>query len=128
MDCNYDTELNHNTHVLKMTTVEHYCLNFCSDIDLDFKVTLKWEVRQISGQMPLTSGPCDWPKYNPQMAYYYKKHRGGSMRATILPKSIILTKAHRAIIKQYVHIQTRGKYCNKNIPNPQYFPLLTSGG
>ena len=28
--------------------------------------------------------------------YQYKKHRGGSMRATILPKAIILTKARRA--------------------------------
>ena len=82
------------------------------------------------------------------------------MRATILPKAIILTKAHRAavsilakgcivarvlplryflfllpnyihictIIMQYVYILTRGKYCNRNTPNPQYFPLLTSGG
>ena len=70
------------------------------------------------------------------------------MRATILPKAIILTKAHRdavsimakgcsvarfllpnicAIIMQYFHILTRGKYCNRNTPNPQYFPLLTSG-
>ena len=28
----------------------------------------------------------------------YKKHRGGSMRATILPLAIILTKAHRATV------------------------------
>ena len=27
-----------------------------------------------------------------------------------------------------VHILTRGKYCNRNSPNSQYFPLLTSGG
>ena len=26
------------------------------------------------------------------------KHRGGSMRATILPQAIILTKAHRAAV------------------------------
>ena len=26
------------------------------------------------------------------------------------------------------HILTRGKYCIRNTPNPQYFPLLTSGG
>ena len=29
------------------------------------------------------------------MKYQYKKHRGGSMRATILPSAIILTKACR---------------------------------
>ena len=82
------------------------------------------------------------------------------MRATILPKAIILTKANRAtvsmvakgcivarvlplrcllfLLPNYInfsapycngfHILTRGKYCNRNTPNPQYFPLLTSGG
>ena len=29
---------------------------------------------------------------------------------------------------QYFHILTRGKFCNRNTPNPQYFPLLTSSG
>ena len=32
------------------------------------------------------------------MEYYHKKHRGGRMRATILPQTIILTKAHRAAV------------------------------
>ena len=32
------------------------------------------------------------------MKKYCKKHRGGSMRATILPKAIILTKACKAAI------------------------------
>ena len=79
------------------------------------------------------------------------------MRATILLKAIILTKAYRAmvsiiakgcivalvlplrcflfllpnyinicaIIMQYFHILTRGKYCNRNTPNPNdNAPLL----
>ena len=34
--------------------------------------------------------------------YYYKKHRGGNMRDTILPKDIILTKAHRVTVSMMV--------------------------
>ena len=81
------------------------------------------------------------------------------MRVTILPKAMVLTRAHGAavsitakgcfvagvlplrcflfqlpnyihicaIIMQYFSLLTRGKYCNRNTPNPQYFPLLTSG-
>ena len=45
--------------------------------------------------------------------YYYKKHRGGSMRATILPKAIILTKAHRAAVSIMDH----------NTPLDQVLPL-----
>ena len=72
------------------------------------------------------------------------------MRITILPKAIILTKAHRdadsqgvlplkcflfllpnfihvyAIVMQF-HILTKEKYCNRNTPIPQYFYFLTSG-
>ena len=80
-----------------------------------------------------------------------------SMRATILPETVILTKAHRAAAKgkgvycglstasevflffptqcMFIPLQcnsfkilTRRKYCNRNTPNPQYSPLLTSGG
>ena len=29
---------------------------------------------------------------------------------------------------QYFHILTRGKYCNRNNPDPQYFPLLEDFG
>ena len=47
MDCNYNTELNHNTHVVKMTTVEHNCFIFFSNIDFDFKITVTWRVLQI---------------------------------------------------------------------------------
>ena len=36
--------------------------------------------------------------------YQYKKHRGGSMRATILPYAIILTKVQRATVS----IMTKG--------------------
>ena len=61
------------------------------------------------------------------------------MRATIVPKAIILPLRCflfllpnyiqiSAIIIQYFHILTRGKYCNKNTPKPEYFPLFTFGG
>ena len=82
------------------------------------------------------------------------------MRATILPKAVILTTAHKAAVSmmargcivalvlplrcflfllpnyihvyanmmQYCHILTRGKYCDRNTPNPQYFHLFTSSG
>ena len=82
------------------------------------------------------------------------------MRVTILPKAVILTKAHRAVgsimakgcivarvlllrcflflLPNYIdvsalycnrfHILPRGRYCNRNTPNPQYLPFLTSGG
>ena len=33
-----------------------------------------------------------------------------------------------AIILQYLSYTDKGKYCNRNIPNTKYFPLLTSGG
>ena len=77
------------------------------------------------------------------------------MRATILPMATILTKAAVSVMAKgcivaslvfflfllptYInvyaiiiyydnsHILTREKHCNRNTPNPQYSPLLTSG-
>ena len=79
--------------------------------------------------------------------YWYKKHRGASMRARILPWAIIMTKTHRVAVstmaKGYIlastlslryfifslsnyihadvsifHMFTREEFSNRNTPNP----------
>ena len=54
---------------------------------------------------------------------YCGPHTASSLFLILLPNSIHIC----AIIMQYFHIQTGGKYCNRNTPNTQHFPLLTSG-
>ena len=53
---------------------------------------------------------------------YYKKHRGGSTQATILPYAIILTKAHRAAVS----IMAKGCIVARVLPLRSFFFFTTT--
>ena len=62
----------------------------------------------------------------------YSMMANGCIVAWILPLRCFLFLLPNifmsVIMMQYCQILTRGKYCNRNTPSPQYSPLLTSGG
>ena len=52
----------------------------------------------------------------------------GCIVIPVLPLRCFLFLLPNYIHVRQFHILTRGKYCNRNTPNPKYLPLLTSVG